>query len=210
MLTRSLALASLAALLAPTLEAQADRRTPHAIPFAQTENSIELELTGDVTTAEVIVVASPSWAVVRPGRIDANSEQPAVFEFDLLPSAPVGEPSALTFEIRTAAGRTVQHEVWVEASAPESFSVAPPRPNPVRGHATLPVEMPTAGHLRVETYDLLGRRVAVQHDGPAEAGGHAVPLEGGRLAPGMYLVRVLAELEDGAAQAEVRRVTIVR
>ena len=61
-----------------------------------------------------------------------------------------------------------------------------------------------AGRLRAVLIDVLGREVAVLHDGEA-AGPVALTVDGRRLAPGVYTVRAT----DGTATA-ARRLTVVR
>ncbi|MDX1418499.1 MAG: T9SS type A sorting domain-containing protein, partial [Rubricoccaceae bacterium] len=78
------------------------------------------------------------------------------------------------------------------------------RPNPWRGSATVTLTVAAAGAASVAVYDVLGRRVAVVHEGPLGAGRHEWPVEAG-LAPGVYVVRVVAGSE-AASQA----VTVLR
>ena len=78
-------------------------------------------------------------------------------------------------------------------------------PNPISGRGTVRVSVPTAGHVRVVITDVLGREVAVLVDGERPAGPSDVALETGRLAPGVYVVRLVA-----GSEATVRRVTVAR
>ena len=66
----------------------------------------------------------------------------------------------------------------------------PSAPNPMRERATLRFQLAAAGHVRLEIFDLQGRRVANLVDGDRAAGAHAVTLEGRSLAPGVYHVRL--------------------
>ena len=87
---------------------------------------------------------------------------------------------------------------------PEAGSVAllAPAPSPFRGGTALRFRLDAPGPVRLHMFDALGRRVAAA-EGMYGAGEHAVRLDGGALAPGLYLVR----LEAGA---EVRARTVVR
>lgn len=77
------------------------------------------------------------------------------------------------------------------------------------GSATLPLEMPYPARIRVEAFDVLGRRVATLAEGEAEAGRHQLRLDGGRLASGAYFVR--AEVVTAAeTRVLTQRVTVVR
>ena len=68
-------------------------------------------------------------------------------------------------------------------------------PNPFRAQTALTFELPEPGPARVAVYDVLGREVAVLHDGPATAT-QTVRLTAGALPAGVYVVR----LEAGAVE----------
>ena len=78
-------------------------------------------------------------------------------------------------------------------------------PNPASGEATVALTLEVASEVRVVVYDVLGRRVALLHDGPLGAGEHALAFESARLPAGVYLVRA-----EGSGFGEARRVTLVR
>ncbi len=74
-----------------------------------------------------------------------------------------------------------------------------PHPNPTRGSARITLLLPQAdAHVRVEVVDVLGRRVAVLHEGPLSAGEHRLTFDGDGLAPGAYVVRAVGEGLDVA------------
>jgi hypothetical protein len=66
----------------------------------------------------------------------------------------------------------------------------PPRPNPAAGRAVVPFLLADGGPVRLAVYDVLGREVAVLHDGPMAAGPHHVALDTAALPTGTYLVRL--------------------
>ena len=189
----------------------------HVVPFGQVGNTVELVLAAEASEpleAEVVLVGRPDWVSVRPERLvvtaEPGDEAVAAFAFDVLAAAPAGAPGVLAFDIHLADGRTARHEVAVEAAAPTAFALLAPRPNPSRGRVVLPVALPVDGRLRVEAYDVLGRRVAVLHDGLAGSGGHTVAWETGRVAAGVYVIRAVATAEGRPTRSEVQRLTIVR
>ena len=69
-------------------------------------------------------------------------------------------------------------------------SLSRPYPNPFTARAVLRYEMPVGTPLRATLHDVLGRQVAVLADGPADASGE-IAVDGSRLAPGVYRVRVV-------------------
>ncbi|MEP0548967.1 MAG: T9SS type A sorting domain-containing protein [Rhodothermales bacterium] len=78
-------------------------------------------------------------------------------------------------------------------------------PNPAWGAATVAITAAQRGVVRVTVYDVLGRRVALLHDGPLPAGEHRIALDGSDLPSGIYLVRATF----GGLHL-TRRVTIAR
>ena len=62
-------------------------------------------------------------------------------------------------------------------------------PNPLAGSGTVRLRLPEAASAEVAVYDVLGRRVAVLHDGTLAAGDHAFGTPSGRLTPGVYVVQ---------------------
>jgi hypothetical protein len=98
-----------------------------------------------------------------------------------------------------------------DPSAPTVFALAAPSPNPTAGAAVVSFDVPTASSVSVSVYDLLGRRVAVLAEGVMPAGHHTSRLEAGRIAPGVYVVRMTAADGGGAGTfSAVRRFTVVR
>ena len=77
-------------------------------------------------------------------------------------------------------------------------------PNPVRDAAAVTLAFDAPRAVRVAVYDVLGREVAVLHDGPAAAD-LRLALDASRLAPGIYVVRAAGE-----GLAASRPLTVVR
>ena len=90
-----------------------------------------------------------------------------------------------------------------EAAPGDAFQLSV-HPNPVRGVAQ--VSVGSAGPVRVALYDAAGRHVRSLYDGTPGAGTLVnVPVDGRRLAPGVYVVRA-----TGAGGTATRRVVVVR
>jgi len=78
---------------------------------------------------------------------------------------------------------------------PASFALEQNRPNPFSSLTTIRFALPGPEHVRLEIYDLAGRRVATPADGSFPAGFHAIAwdrrTQGGRtMQPGVYLYRI--------------------
>jgi hypothetical protein len=78
-------------------------------------------------------------------------------------------------------------------------------PNPMREQATLEYTLPEAGQVRLNVYDMLGRRVATLEKGNKKAGRHRVPLEKTALSSGVYFGRL--KVGD---QTRTHKITVVR
>lgn len=112
---------------------------------------------------------------------------------------PGGVTNFAVDDVEIATGTASEGEV---AARVRTFEASP---NPVRGTGRVAVELVAAEAVRVEVLDVLGRRVALLHDGPLAAGRQAFALDAARLAPGAYVVRL-----QGATFSDTRRVTVAR
>ncbi len=81
-------------------------------------------------------------------------------------------------------------------------------PNPTTRQATVAVSVPAQSALRVEVFDVLGRRVAVLHEDQTPAGRHRIALRTAALPSGVYLVRATLE-RRGGTEALTTRLTVV-
>ncbi|HIL56338.1 MAG TPA: T9SS type A sorting domain-containing protein, partial [Rhodothermales bacterium] len=80
-----------------------------------------------------------------------------------------------------------------------------PHPNPTRGQVSVPVTLASPSDVRIEVYDVLGRVVALLHEGPLGSGPHRFDVAARTLVPGTYLVRA-----DLGGAPHTRRFTVVR
>jgi photosystem II stability/assembly factor-like uncharacterized protein len=102
---------------------------------------------------------------------------------------------------RTASPLPVDSEPQAVSIPKAELSV---HPNPTTGRATVTLALPSAAEVRAAVYDVLGREVAVLHDGPLAAGSHRFAFDSD-LPTGVYLVRA-----TGYGLRAAQRVTVVR
>lgn len=98
--------------------------------------------------------------------------------------------------------------VTPEPAIPEEPALVSAFPNPFATSVTLHVHLPAPGPLRVDVYDLLGRRIRSVAQGSVAAGRHVLAWDGtddaGRFAPsGRYLVHV-----EGSPGRDVRPLVV--
>ena len=78
-------------------------------------------------------------------------------------------------------------EVRVAPTAPVTLKLAP---NPMHGRATATLTLREAQAVRIDAFDLLGRRVRALHDGPMAQGITTLPIDAQDLPSGRYLLRI--------------------
>lgn len=77
---------------------------------------------------------------------------------------------------------------------PDGFLLEAPFPNPFRERAELTLRVAESQHVTIALYDVMGREVALIHDGDLSPGAaHGFQVDGARLASGVYLLRVQGE-----------------
>ncbi|MEM0963842.1 MAG: DUF1501 domain-containing protein [Bacteroidota bacterium] len=80
-----------------------------------------------------------------------------------------------------------------------------PAPNPIRDRAQVAFDLASASRVRLEVYDMRGRRVARLAEGIRSAGPHVVPFDAAGLASGTYVVRLSTPGDARSVQATVVR-----
>jgi hypothetical protein len=92
-----------------------------------------------------------------------------------------------------------------EGGGGDALILSPPVPNPSATTAVIGYTLGRAGPVRLEVFDVMGRRVAVLVEGPQAAGAHSVRLDAEGLKPGVYLCRLTTDVG-----VRVRRITLAR
>ncbi len=192
------------------------------------------ELLGDFLTVSFLVDSAPANATyplrVEFFRADDAGEEGALFLGAAVYPAP-GSADA-TFDVTgmgivegdrvlgtatDAAGNTSEFGASVEvvpsvstAGEPgpgmtNGYSLSAVQPNPFRGSAAVTLELAVAQIVRVEMFDVLGRRAATLHDRVLSSGVHELVLDAAHLPAGAYVVRF-----TGPTFTASRRVVLLR
>jgi len=85
---------------------------------------------------------------------------------------------------------TFSKEITVERSLAGAYSVSPVAPNPISDNSAVSVTVQKAQDVRVSVYNVLGKRVALLHDGPMPANNPTTLRVGADLQSGVYFLRV--------------------
>ncbi len=101
-----------------------------------------------------------------------------------------------------------------ETDLPEGFVLRQNYPNPIslRGNhiTTIAFDLQRRSLVRLEVFDLLGRKAASLAEGELNAGAHQRSFDARGLASGEYVYRLSVLNENGSAQMQSRRLTVVR
>jgi hypothetical protein len=85
------------------------------------------------------------------------------------------------------------HPTWKvtpETSIPQVFSLSQNYPNPFNPATTISYALPSASHVRIDIYNILGQNVTTLVDEMQEAGTHQVIWNAGDQPTGMYFYRI--------------------
>ncbi|WP_421773442.1 BspA family leucine-rich repeat surface protein [Gracilimonas sp.] len=102
-----------------------------------------------------------------------------------------GITSLDTMEVRTDPNFITSAEMM--AALPDEFELNQNYPNPFNPTTVIRYGVPQSSEVRLEVFDMLGRKVATLVNGERQrAGWHQVNFDASRLASGMYLYRIVA------------------
>ena len=110
---------------------------------------------------------------------------------------------------RAAAPAGIETSGKTDGAAPSGTVVLAVGPNPAGASATLTVTLAEAADVSVSVYDLLGRAVQTVPAAAMPAGVHRMALDVARWAPGVYVVRAVANTAAGAV-VQTARLTVAR
>jgi hypothetical protein len=81
----------------------------------------------------------------------------------------------------------------VPGQRPTAYSLSQNYPNPFNPTTSIRFRLPESGNVRLEVFDVLGKRVAVLVNEHMQAGSYQVPFNASALASGVYLYRLSAK-----------------
>lgn len=141
---------------------------------------------------DVLVAGTPADFAVRfdTTGVVGDSTYEATLTFTCADEALPGAQAQPDLVV-TLRARAVDSNTSVPGTTPVALRFYPPRPNPSAGAFRFGFDLPVATTVRLEVFDLSGRRVASLLSGVVEAGRYEVPWVPGRAraTAGLYFVR---------------------
>ena len=92
-----------------------------------------------------------------------------------------------------------------EGNVPTGFTLHQNYPNPFNPTTTIRYTLSVAGPVRLEVFDITGRRVAVLNDQVMSGGSHTITFDAAGLAGGVYLYRL-----SSSGQTQVRKMLLIK
>ena len=118
------------------------------------------------------VVLNPIQRVIQPEVIKAK------------------QTGSARFTVIISTSVSVSNEL--DGQSPTDYALHQNYPNPFNPSTVIIYQLPVRSEVRLQVFDLMGRKVATLVDGNVEAGNHQVQFNAGNLASGMYIYRLQA------------------
>jgi type II secretory pathway pseudopilin PulG len=223
------ALAVLALIGAAALPSVSNAQDVHQLPFASSDNTIELAVsnsTGIAASGITIRVSNiPSWlrfsaTEQRIAAIRSNEEMAALFSFSVDKTAPVNKEHALRFVISAPTGERWTKEITISIAAPERFELFQNYPNPFSakggsasgGNPATAISYQLSANSRVslKVFDLLGREIITLAEEEQAAGYHQAVFDANGLSSGTYVYQLMATDEHAYRQVSRKAMLLVK
>ena len=107
-----------------------------------------------------------------------------------------GGPEGAAFRLKYIGGeeRIVYSDTIETAGLEDAYRLTAPVPNPFQDRAEMTLRVAETQRVRIDVFDVLGRRIATLHDGQVEAGrAHSIELQATNWASGVYIIRVVGD-----------------
>jgi len=196
-------------------------QTVYKLPFASTNNRIELTVTNSsaitAKSVSVVVDSLPVWIKMKEGTVSAGelaskSEKQVTFTFDVDKKAPVGSEGIIKFSIVSQTGEKWSKEIKVAAGAPDKFELFQNYPNPFNPTTTISYQLESDSKVLIKIYNILGEEVKTMFDGVQKAGFYENRFNANRIASGMYIYRLTAKSREGKSSeySSIKKMMVIK
>ncbi|MEM1041653.1 MAG: T9SS type A sorting domain-containing protein [Bacteroidota bacterium] len=134
--------------------------------------------------------------------VDATDAEPGTYQAQLVITTDDEDNPEIVVAVDITVNPPVSNE---DGRLAAGFVLRPSYPNPFAAQTTLSYDLAEAATVRVEVYDVTGRRVATLVDTPQAAGTHEVEWDAAGLPSGVYIYQV-----EAGRFRQTQRITLVR
>ncbi|MFA6541382.1 MAG: T9SS type A sorting domain-containing protein [Bacteroidota bacterium] len=194
-------------------------RSQHSVPFASTNNTIELAVANSSLTQadniSVEVTQKPSWLIlensqVNISKLNANETSTAPFAFSIDKSAPVNKPEQILITISNPRGEQWTKTLSLQVSPPEKCELFQNYPNPFNPSTMISYQLPVISNVSLKIYDAIGREVATLDEGVKEAGYHQNEWNAVNVSSGMYVYQLSYKDEKGEQKSYRKKMLVMK
>ena len=164
------------------------------------QEPIDLELLANDTdtngdTLRIARVYAPEHGTIRKSR-------GGTLRYD--PPTGYSGTDRFSYVVTDGKGATARAQATIEIPAPEQFMLEANAPNPFREQTTIRFSLPDRQQVRLDVYDVLGRRVRRLVNAALPAGQHEVVFDAAGASSGVYFYRIRA-----GGYTETRKMVVV-
>ena len=131
-----------------------------------------------------------SWALLGDGMPAVPVYDMKIFESKTQRFLVAGTHGRSMYKLDLSDVPDVPTAVDDDVPIPQAIVLEAGYPNPFTAYTTLAYRLPERSHVRLEIYDMLGRRVTTIYEGAAAPGAHATRWNASVAAPGTYVARL--------------------
>lgn len=199
--------------------ASAQTQSLYHLPFASQGNTVEVLVTNGstipATDLALDLINVPSWLRFSTARLPLASLLPGkesivrlLFAVDK--QAPVGKDQPLSLVIASPSGQLWSKSIQFVVDPPQHFELVPNYPNPFNPSTVIGYLLPVESKVSLRIYDLMGREIDRLSDKIQPAGYHEQRFDGRSAASGVYIVRLIAEPEQGERFIAQRKIVLAK
>ena len=93
---------------------------------------------------------------------------------------------------------------------PDRFALHQNYPNPFNPETTIPFDLPQAGSVTINVFNVLGQKVGMVINQPVPAGFHRITWDGSQLASGVYFYHIVVRQHGSPVFEELKKAIMVR
>jgi Secretion system C-terminal sorting domain len=191
----------------------------HSLPFASTDNTIELAVTNSssvfASNVSVAITDQPQYLKFTELKTQFPNLKPngtaiATFTFSVDKYATVNQPAQITFTISNSTGEQWTKQISIQVSPPDHFELFQNYPNPFNPTTVISYQLPADSHIELKIYNSIGQELKTLTDDEESAGYHQETWDASEVASGMYIYQLTTINEQGKKEFYRKKMLVVK